>query len=339
MPLKNKNKKSITFIDIGLLSIIFTFLLVYLKYNFNNLSIKEFKFDYIGNIFDYIISILILITTIFLKISKKEIKSSKRIIILTLISISFLALVAILFIDKILIFSIKTHLFNIPIKKFLTGFFFTIAISLQIYILNYFIGLFFEVDKFYELRIFIRTLMTLFILIIFTLFYVWNVNIYTVERLTKNKYDFGCIPGAAVWSKNKPSPIFEARIRKALELYRKKYFKKIILTGGNAPGEISEAEAAERYLFNLGVNKKDIILEKETSTTTEQIKYLKRNFSNSEILVISDGFHLSRITQIAKFFNLKVEGVASDYTLSFEKTIYYRTRESIALLMFWLFAN
>ena len=158
------------------------------------------------------------------------------------------------------------------------------------------------------------------------------------EKITEKEYDYGCIPGAAVWKKNKPSPIFEARIRKALELYRKNYYKKIILTGGNAPGEISEAEAAQKYLVNLGVNKKDIILEKETSTTSEQIKYLKKYFSNKKILIVSDGFHLSRITQIAKFFNLKVEGVSSDYTMTLEKAIYYRTRETVALLMFWLFA-
>ncbi|MCX7875747.1 MAG: YdcF family protein [Melioribacteraceae bacterium] len=338
MSVEKKYYKSSSFITIGFLSLIFSLILIYLKYEFNDLSIFEFRFDYIGNVLNYFIALATLVSAIILKFTKREIKKSKKIIALILISISFILLVAIVFIDKIVIFKNVGFLFNIPIKKFFTGLFYSIGITIQIYLFMFISGLFFEVDKLYELRITVVTIFSIGLLIIFTLFYVWNVNAYTLEKITEKEYDYGCIPGAAVWKKNKPSPIFEARIRKALELYRKNYYKKIILTGGNAPGEISEAEAAQKYLVNLGVNKKDIILEKETSTTSEQIKYLKKYFSNKKILIVSDGFHLSRITQIAKFFNLKVEGVSSDYTMTLEKAIYYRTRETVALLMFWLFA-
>ncbi|MFZ5949045.1 MAG: YdcF family protein [Stygiobacter sp.] len=338
MLLKKKYRNRISFIPIGILSLVFMCVLVYIKYESNGISFKNFKLNYIGNILNFIISIAILISSIILKFSKKDIQQSKKVIALILMVLSYIALVLIIFIDKFHIVKLTTHLFNVPIQKFLTGFLFSFAITLQVYLFNYIVGFFFEQDKLYGLRILIRTVLSLTILIVFTLFYVWNVSIYSVENLSKKQYDYGCIPGAAVWSKNKPSPIFEARIRKTLGLFRKKYFKKIILTGGNAPGEITEAETAERYLINLGVNKKDLIVEKTTSTTSEQIKYLKNNFADKEILIVSDGFHLSRIKQMAQFFNLKVEGVSSDYALSFEKTIYYRTRESIALLMFWLFA-
>lgn len=338
MLIKKKNRKSGSFVPIGLLSIIFTLVLIYIKYESNDISIKEFKVDYIGNVINYFIPFTILVASIILKNTKKEIQQSKRVIALSLMTLSFIALISVIFIYKFRIIKVSTHILNLPIQKFTIGFLFSLGVIIQVYIFNYIIGYFFEQDKLYELRVLIRTANTFAILIVFTLFYVWNVSIYSIENIYKKKYDYGCIPGAAVWSKNKPSPIFEARIRKALELYRKKYFNKIILTGGNAPGEITEAESAAKYLINLGVDKSDLIVEKETSTTSEQIKYLKKNFANDEILIISDGFHLSRINQMAKFFNLKVEGVASNYELSFEKTFYYRTRESIALLMFWLFA-
>ena len=114
------------------------------------------------------------------------------------------------------------------------------------------------------------------------------------------------------------------------------------MTGGNAPGEITEAEAAYKYLINLRVNPKNIVIENETSTTTEQVKFIKSsrlsNDDENKILVISDGFHLTRVLQICKFFKVPAMGVSSDYSLSFEKTIFYRTREGIALLLFWFFA-
>lgn len=338
MLLKNKYNQTTSFISVGILAVLFSFIIIYFKYEFNQISITDFRLDYIGNILNLLIGFLIFLASIILKFSKKNIPQSKKIIAIGLITISFFLLSTLLFVDKIKLFHTTKLIFNIPIHKFYLGLSFSVAVAINIYILIYLWGFFFETDKLYELRVLIRTFLALMILIIFSLLYVWNVGVYSEENLTHKNFEYGCIPGAAVWSKGKPSPIFEGRIRKALSLYRKKIIKKIIVTGGNAPGEISEAEAAAKFLINLGVDKKNIIVENHSSTTTEQIKFLKNNFQDKEILVISDGFHLSRITQIAKFFNLKAQGVYSEHSLSFEKTIYYRTRESIAVLMFWLFA-
>lgn len=338
MLLKNRFNKTTSFVSIGILSIIFSLIMIYFKYEFNQISLSDFRLDYIGNILNLLIGFLIFLASIILKFSKQNVPRSKKIITLGLVTISFLLLSNVLFIDKIKIFDSVKLIFNIPIHKFYLVVALSFAVSIQIYVLIYLWGFFFEIDKFYELRVLMRTILTLIILIIFSLLYVWNVKVYSEENLTKKSFEYGCIPGAAVWSKGKPSPIFEGRIRKALDLYRKKIINKIIVTGGNAPGEISEAEAAAKLLINLGVKRKNIIMENHSSTTTEQIKFLKNNFLNEEILVISDGFHLSRITQIAKFFNLKAQGINSEHSLSFEKTIYYRTRESVAILMFWLFA-
>lgn len=333
---KNINPKQ-NFLLIGFVSLFFSLLIIFIKYEINSNSLKDFRLDYTGNILNIFLGLSIFVASLILNFTKKNFIKTQKIFLIILTIISLLLLAGIFFIDKFLLLQPSKTIFNIPSKKFFTGLLFSIAFFIQLYIFNYLWGLFFEKDKLYELRVFVRTFFLIAILIIFTLFYVWNVQTYSLEKLTKKQYEYGFIPGAAVWNKNKPSPIFEARIRKAFELYSKKIIIKFILTGGNAPGEISESEAAQKYLISRDVNKNKIILEKETSTTSEQIKFLKNNFKNKDILAISDGFHLSRITQIAKFYNIKVEGVSSNFDLSFEKAIYYRTRESIALLMFWLF--
>lgn len=285
---------------------------------------------------------LLLIGLIVLKIQKNRLDGIRQKFLMSLLVLSVLLLFLVFLSVKVFTYDANTYLFSFQVKKVYTGFFFILSQVIQIYSIIYVWGIIFSIEKFYELRTALRTVFSILLLIIFAMFFVWDVKEFKEKKLADDKYEIGLIPGAAVWSKEKPSPIFEGRIRKAFELYHDGKIKNIILTGANAPGEISESEAAFRYLTNLGANPNDLIVEKETSTTTEQIKYIKfnENIQNdfSHILIISDSFHLPRIMQICKFLGVDVSAVASDYKLSFAKTIFYRTRESVALLLFWIFA-
>ncbi|MGQ9798270.1 MAG: YdcF family protein [Ignavibacterium sp.] len=147
--------------------------------------------------------------------------------------------------------------------------------------------------------------------------------------------------GAAVWSDNKPSPILAARVDKAIELLKNHNIKKLFLTGSNAPGELSEAEVALNYLKSKNVSFENIITESKTTSTTEQIQFLKSRLSEKEqhhLIVISDSFHLVRIKEISKFHKLKIKTIASDLKLSFISELYNTIREALALTVFWFFA-
>ncbi len=336
--LQNNN----TILAAALLGVLYFIMLAFLKYYLNDLSIQEYRFDYIGNVLNILISGLFIASCIVYAFSRNAPDKNKIRILLALQSISGLLLIFILFISIFNLIDSGRFLFNFPVKKVYTGFLFIISMLLQIYSMLYVIGFFLGAETFYELRTLLRTVAVIFILLIFSLFYVWNVKAYSYSRIENHSFEFGCIPGAAVWKKGVPSPIFEGRIRKALELYRIGAIKKIILTGGHAPGEIAEAEAANKYLINLGVPQRSILTETSSSTTTEQVKYIRTKFfqylTKDSVLIISDGFHLSRVIQISKFFKVNAVGVSSDYLLSFEKSIFYRARESVALLLFWFFA-
>lgn len=154
-------------------------------------------------------------------------------------------------------------------------------------------------------------------------------------------YQYGVVLGAAVWSNNKPSPILVSRLDEAMNLYRAGIIKNIILTGSNAPGEISEAEAAYNYLKKYDIPLNDIQMEKQTTSTTEQVKYIKNDlFSRKDagkVLVISDKNHVRRVREIIKFYQVGVDVIGAELNLSNSKNLPYRLRESAALLIFWLF--
>ncbi|MFA5804872.1 MAG: YdcF family protein [Melioribacteraceae bacterium] len=340
--MKRNMRNNRPLIIITFVAIIYLLGLLILKYDLNNLALAEFRVDYIGNILNILIALLIVVACIVLSTGKKNIDRRRANLILVFQIVSLLSLVFVFFVQKLNLINNSNYLFNFPAKKVYVGLSFIFSDLLQIFSMIYLYGIIIGDENYFELRALIRTIVAVVILLVFSLLYVWNVKVYDESKLVKTKYDYGLIPGAAVYSKGKPSPIFEARIRKALELYREGIIKNILLTGGKAPGEISESESAFNYLTNLGIPKKDIAVENRSSTTSEQIKYLRDEIltlkNNNTVLIISDGFHLSRIIQIAKFFKIKTIGVSSDYTMSFSKTLFYRARESVALLLFWFFA-
>ena len=134
----------------------------------------------------------------------------------------------------------------------------------------------------------------------------------------------------------------KSRVDKAFELYNDKNIQKIQLTGGNAPGELSEAEIAYDYIITKNIDTSDIWIEKNTTSTTEQIQFIKSRLSTkpgiNDIVVISDSYHLPRVKEIADFYLLDIKVASSDLDLRFDSKLYNKVRESAAILIFWFFA-
>jgi uncharacterized SAM-binding protein YcdF (DUF218 family) len=196
--------------------------------------------------------------------------------------------------------------------------------------------------NFIFLRSVVNSVLLTLILLVFSFFY---LNFNKAEKaeyfLSGNGMNVGVVLGAAVWT-NEPSPSLKSRVDKAIRLYKNGSLQKIQLTGGNAPGELSEAEIAYDYLKTKNINTKDVWVEKNTTSTTEQIQFIKRRLgakSNiNDIIVISDAYHLPRVKEIADFYLLDIKVAPSDFDLRFENKLYNKVRESAAILIFWFFA-
>ncbi|MFZ1322730.1 MAG: YdcF family protein [Ignavibacteria bacterium] len=154
------------------------------------------------------------------------------------------------------------------------------------------------------------------------------------------KADAEAILGAAVWGGNRPSPVLKDRIDKGFEIYMKGFTPKIIITGGGSPNELTEGEVSKNVLIKYGVPEENLILESESSSTIEQIHFIRDSLYHKlnwkRIIIISDNFHLKRASEICSFNNMNADCISSDKVLTPEGSALFCLKESLALIVFWM---
>jgi len=100
-----------------------------------------------------------------------------------------------------------------------------------------------------------------------------------------------------------PSPVFEARLDHALELYEQGLAPTIVVTGGNQPGDrFTEAAAGANYLLAAGVPEEDIRREVDATNSWESLAAVARILESEgvdEVILVSDPYHSYRVGQIA----------------------------------------
>lgn len=114
--------------------------------------------------------------------------------------------------------------------------------------------------------------------------------------------------GAAEYA-GKPSPVFQARLDHAAELYKEDLAPFIITTGGTHPGEkFSEGEVGKMYLIKKGVPADKIMSDEESLTTRENIERIveiSREKKLKKIILVSDPFHMYRALTLAENFGIE----------------------------------
>jgi len=233
-----KSKNNIYYIM--LLGILNLALLYFYKYSSNQLHFNDFSLFKTGNVINLMVTIFLLLGCIvFLKkirnVSTNLIHS--RIFLIFSLIYLFPLIIIILFNTFDLPFA-NEYLLGYPFKKILPIIFFVFnqLVFLFVAFLVWFVSFGLTIKAY--LYSILAVLATTLMIIIFTLTYSFWIIEYDHD-VEKNQHDYGIILGAAVWSGNKPSPIFIGRIEKGAKLFKQKAIKKIQLTGGNAPGELS----------------------------------------------------------------------------------------------------
>lgn len=144
------------------------------------------------------------------------------------------------------------------------------------------------------------------VIILFCISYIVFIscNIYFYGNKDQvRKADVAIVLGAGVFGKE-PSPVFRERIKHAIWLYKNKFVKKLIFTGGKGKGKkYSEANVAKNYALKNSIPCEDIFTEELSTITRENLLYaskiLKENNLDSVILV-SDPLHMKRAMLMAK---------------------------------------
>jgi uncharacterized SAM-binding protein YcdF (DUF218 family) len=114
--------------------------------------------------------------------------------------------------------------------------------------------------------------------------------------------DVAIVLGAAVWT-DRPSPVFEERIKHAIHLYHAGTVKHLVFTGGvGQPGEPAESIIARDYAIARGVPAEDISYETVSSITWENLGEAQKILAAGapkRVLVVSDPLHMRRAMLVA----------------------------------------
>jgi uncharacterized SAM-binding protein YcdF (DUF218 family) len=131
---------------------------------------------------------------------------------------------------------------------------------------------------------------------------VWRAA-HTDEASRVDHADVIVVLGAAQYN-GRPSPVFEARLQHALNMFNDGFSEQIVVAGGGQPGdEYTEGQAGRDYLVSAGVPAEAVRAEGVGTTTEESLRdvasYMRGAGLDSAFLV-SDPWHNLRVRRIAR---------------------------------------
>jgi uncharacterized SAM-binding protein YcdF (DUF218 family) len=109
--------------------------------------------------------------------------------------------------------------------------------------------------------------------------------------------------GAAQYN-GRPSPVLQARLDHALDLYERRLAGILIFTGGTGVGDtVSEAEVSRRYALRRGVPAEAIMTERDGLTSAQSVRAaaaLMESAGLESALLVSDSYHMMRLELLAR---------------------------------------
>ena len=119
--------------------------------------------------------------------------------------------------------------------------------------------------------------------------------------------DTAVVMGAAQYN-GVPSPAFQRRLDRALELYQTGCVVSIHVTGGKATGDAySEGASGVSYLHDQGVPLSALSSETRSTTSYENLLLSEPLLETQMITIVTDDLHAFRSHQLAKRLGYKAE--------------------------------
>lgn len=116
--------------------------------------------------------------------------------------------------------------------------------------------------------------------------------------------------GAAQYD-GRPSPVLRARLDHAAALWRRGLAPLVIVTGGVGTGDTtSEAAVGRRYLHDLGLPDSAVVAEAAGRASEPSLRAaaLLVPGGDRRVVLVSDGFHMQRLSVIARRLGLEPLG-------------------------------
>lgn len=140
-----------------------------------------------------------------------------------------------------------------------------------------------------------------------------------------------------------PSKMLQDRLDKALDYLSDHPSMTVVVSGGQGPDEPdTEAAVMAEYLIKHGISEQNIILEEKSHNTAQNFQRTREILMEQEmdlsqgVLVVSNGFHLTRARMLADRFGLEEVSTLAAPSSHLASRVKMYIREPLALVKSFL---
>lgn len=162
-------------------------------------------------------------------------------------------------------------------------------------------------------------------------FMILYANTYTCtpdEAAAIENADCIMVLGCGVYD-DRPTPLLADRLQRGVELYQAGASPKLLMTGDHGRIDYDEVNIMKGYALDAGIKTEDVFMDHAGFSTYESMCRAKEVFGVKKMIIVTQGYHLSRAVYIARMLGIEAYGVASDYR-SFGGQFYRDCREVLA---------
>lgn len=180
-------------------------------------------------------------------------------------------------------------------------------------------------------------IISIFLLIV--LLIIISINIYIIitsyKRIIKNEeikldnIDCILVLGAGIIDNKRPTLMLKDRLNKSIELYKKGFYKKIIMSGDHSSIEHNEVIIMKNYAIKRGIPSEDIFMDHAGFCTYDSIYRAKEIFGVKKMIIVTQKYHLYRSIFIANKLGIESFGIKSD-ARTYNRMPYHFIREILA---------
>lgn len=135
------------------------------------------------------------------------------------------------------------------------------------------------------------------------------------KRWEQDTYDCALVCGYHAKEDGSPTDVMKKRVEKAVELWKERKVRYLLLSGGAVANPHVEAEVMKKYALELGVPEQYLVLEKRADCTYRNLKYgavTMKNCGFSDCAVVTSGWHLRKADHYARRAGLRYVMVKAD---------------------------
>lgn len=135
--------------------------------------------------------------------------------------------------------------------------------------------------------------------------------------------------GASVRPGGIPSDMLRDRLDMGIKLYESGASDRLLMSGDHAEVYYDEVNAMKNYAKEAGIDSSVIFMDHAGFSTYESMYRAKEIFGVEKVLIVTQGYHLSRAVYDAKALGIDAYGVASDQH-TYQNMLWNHTREFLA---------